>query len=160
MRGNARNFNADGSCGEMLTIIFATDPNLILRHWSSLYPGAPLPKTHGQATDKTSGKKAPAVENGARGYAGLSDYLKSFSGPLIDGVSIADKFGIRSYDLKAAIQSPAIQVTAITYGWTVAKAKQVNKPGRGNYLVNWQRYAQETAAENVMLASRQSGLSG
>ena len=43
---------------------------------------------------------------------------------------------------------------------TVAKAKQVNKPGRGNYLVNWKRYAEEIAAENVKLAARQSGLAG
>ena len=42
----------------------------------------------------------------------------------------------------------------------MAKAKQVNKPGRGNYLVNWKRYAEEIAAENVKLAARQSGLAG
>jgi hypothetical protein len=42
LRGNARNFTADGVCGEQ-TLVWAAGPELLQEHWRSLFPGAAMP---------------------------------------------------------------------------------------------------------------------
>ena len=39
LRGNARNFTAEGVCGEQ-TLVWAAGPQLLQEHWRSLFPGA------------------------------------------------------------------------------------------------------------------------
>ena len=93
------------------------------------------------------------------GYAGLAAFLQSYDGALVDGLMVAQRFGIRSRDLPVALRSPACRHIAESYGWSVVRAKQVGKPGRGNWLVNWKRYASELGQANLAMVSRQSGLS-
>jgi hypothetical protein len=42
LRGNARNFTADGVCGEQ-TLVWAANPGLLQEHWPSLFPGTQQP---------------------------------------------------------------------------------------------------------------------
>jgi len=65
---------------------------------------------------------------------------------LVDGQVIKEKFGIASRNLSTAINSPACREIAHAYGWSVAKAKHVNKPGRGNWLVRWREFSKKMAA--------------
>ena len=160
MRGNAREITHGGECGRMKVIIFTSDPNMVLRHWSSLYPGAPLPTSHEQVTGKDASRCGTAAKQRAiSGYAGLAAFLRSFEGSTIDGLSIAQGFGIPGRNLPIALRSPACSTIAETFGWSVVKAKRINKPGRGNWLVNWKRYATEVGQANLQLVSQQSGLS-
>ena len=41
---------------------------------------------------------------------------------------------------------PQPDVLALAYGWSVAKAKHVYKPGRGNWLVRWREFSKKIAA--------------
>lgn len=155
MRANGRNIDMQGACGPMKLILFTSDPNMVLRHWSALYPGAPLPRGYTPAKQEASSLS----ETSSTGYAGLSSFLQSFDGSLVDGLTVTQKFGIPSRNLSAALRSPACRHVADAYGWSMVRAKKINKPGRGNWLVNWKRYAGELTQANAALTSRQSGLS-
>jgi hypothetical protein len=65
---------------------------------------------------------------------------------LVDGQVIKAKLGINSCDLQRALNSPACREIAQAYGWSVTKAKHVNKPGRGNWLVKWREFSKKIAA--------------
>jgi hypothetical protein len=166
MRGAAREHLDEGGCGHMKLVILTADPNMVLRSWSRLFPGAPAPKTaHVQAVlgkaqvRSVLDNRLGQYVDGSRdkgGYDGLVQLLRVCTEACISGDVIWEKLGIRSCDLKAALNSPGVAPTASTYGWTVVRAKELGRPGRGNWLVNWQRFAAQ-ANDKVVLKVASTG---
>jgi hypothetical protein len=138
MRGSARNFGDDGCCGRMKLIIFTGDETIAVRNWSKLYPKAPMPRGHLHSDlEETLAHRLDS--DPSRGTAGLASFMMASDLALIDGQTIRSKFGIQPFNLRRDLNSPSCRDTAASYGWAVAKAKEVGMPGRGNYLVNWKR---------------------
>jgi hypothetical protein len=147
MRGNARNFLGDGSCGAMKLIILTSDRVRILRNWSRLFDGAPLP-TAGDAEDTTE------QLSGAQGYRGLADMLMTLSTDRCDGKFVERRLGIPSRNLPKAISSPAVKPVAETYGWKVVKAKSIGERGQSNWLFNADRFAANLPPISPEVAAR------
>jgi hypothetical protein len=151
MRGRAREINEDGTCGPRKLVIFTGDVNMVVRNWHRLYPGAPLPRSYVWNTLERPLLGSSIDGSKPNGYEGLAEFLMSSDAALVDGKRIKD-----AYELPRALNSPACCQIAATYGWSVAKAKEVGQAGRGNWLVNWQRHADQLRRQNTEYVAKMS----
>lgn len=124
-RGNVRNVDQDGFCGEM-TLHTTMDWKLLISNLDRLFPNAKTPTRELQY----SGKKS---YNSKREE--LARFLSTSDANDISFKNLSKVVKIHQKVLNRELRSPSVKPTFDKYNWDVVSAKEINKSGKGLYLV-------------------------
>ena len=142
-RGNVRNINEDGTCGEM-HLFLSMDFGRLIRNLDRLFPGAKAPTKLSKPRKVPKGVPIPAIvdvadEDGeqedTKGRHGLISLLATTDRTEISTKEIEEITGIKSCDISRELAVPTVAAVAATYGWSTTSAKAIGKSGRSNWLV-------------------------
>lgn len=128
MRGNARNIDGQGRCGEMTLVVTTALPELV-EHFHRLYPGADLPRP---------AKKPSGIEDlseVATKGDGLVELMMDPNKSLIGADEVKRVTGIDTNKLKGVFESASVAKVAAAYDWILVSAKDLGRSGRMKYLV-------------------------
>ena len=123
-RGNVRNIDADGKCGEM-KLYTSMDFDRLIQHLDALFPGCKPPTCI--IPDKPVRLKK--VDQ-------LCRLLASPTRDVLWSDVIAEETGVKACDLSSMIRTkPKIKRAMDRYGWRLVSAKDIGEPGKRKALV-------------------------
>jgi hypothetical protein len=115
-RGNVRNIDADGNCGEM-TLHTSMELNRLVSNIELLFPGAKLVES--VRCESNIGKDA------------LADLLTSPDTPeTLSYAELAERIGVATKQVSPRLDAQKIQPLVVAFGWRIAPAKDFGVPGR------------------------------
>jgi hypothetical protein len=119
-RGNARNIDAEGRCGEM-TLHTTMDLTRLIENVDRLFPNAAIPEV--VLTESQSGNNA------------LIELLASPSTPaIISFAEFSSRTGIASSRIPSKLKAKKPSSVMAAYGWRFATARTLGLSGRSKYL--------------------------
>ncbi|EAQ95981.1 hypothetical protein [Congregibacter litoralis] len=123
-RGNVRNIDKNGVCGEM-TIHATMEYGPMLAHWGELFRGAPLPVR--KSYDDT---ESDTFKGRIQRYLAAPDSPQQAS-----STEVAIAVGCKADQLRRAMATKAVSPYLGAYGWQLLRAREIGLAGNKLYLV-------------------------
>lgn len=139
-RGNVRNINEDGTCGQM-DLYLSMDFNRLVRNLDRLFPGASAP---------IRVKRKPKlgdIQESTTGRHGLITLLSTTDRAEVSSKEVEGITGIKSRDLSRELLAPTVQPVMSAYGWSLTTSKALGYPGKGSWLIRPQSPCCRTSTE-------------
>ncbi|NIB42115.1 DEAD/DEAH box helicase family protein [Pseudomaricurvus alkylphenolicus] len=123
-RGNVRNIDADGNCGQM-TLHTSMELERLVSNIELLFPGARLIES--VRCDSNVGNDV------------LADLLTSPDTPeTLSYSELADQIGVSTKQVSPRLDAKKIRPLVVAFGWRTASAKELGLSGRSKYLTRLQ----------------------